>query len=1117
MAVAFHLSVFSPVIVQPERLTHMESWHRHIPFALAMLDMLKPRVLVELGSHWGDSYCAFCQGVVQQGLSTRCYAVDTWQGDEHAGKYGEEVFEDLSDWHDQRYSKFSTLMRMRFDEALAYFPDGSVDLLHIDGLHTYEAVKHDFESWLPKLSERAVVLFHDTNVRYDDFGVWQLWAELEQQYPSFEFPYGFGLGVLAVGSRVPDAVLEFLAYANEHAREVVDFFHGKGDAAEIRKKVREVERIGKNLNLVGAQLGEVRAIAEERDSFIQELQEAWQRTQDDLQIAQEQSLEARQKVFEQGSELHSLQLHEAALVKELKRTQLKLLQNSELLRQANEQGIAVESQLRMVLTSRFWRLRNMCMRMLGLSHRAVYFKPTGLGAAVSADEWKVQDFPKVTIIVPVYGGEKDTIACIESILASTYCIEAELVVINDASPEPGLVDWLNANAHRFTLLHNEINLGFVGTVNRGMALYLEQDVVLVNSDTEVAGDWLDRLQKAAYSTANTGSVTPFSNNATICSYPRFCQDNELPDGYDVARLDELCARVNAGQLVDIPTAVGFCMYIRRDCLNDAGGFNAELFGRGYGEENEFCMRSAKRGWRHVLTADTFVYHKGGVSFAETQSENQLHGHRVLTGLYPDYDWIIQQHIAQDPAQPLRFAIDAAIARESDKPVVVMINHGRGGGGARHVRELASMIEDQVQVYLLAPEGSGLLCLRPMFDNGQRSALYFMPGRDDVCLLDTLRQLQVSRLHYHHLIDLPAVLVSLAEHLPCSYDVTLHDYYLACPQVTLADAKGDYCGAPDEAGCSDCLAKRPVPGVQDIISWREKHSVFLSGAERVFVPSQDLLRRMEHYFPGVRFTWAQHELPVDVKPVQVDTPAADEPLRVLVLGALSVFKGADKLEAVALAARKDRKQLEFHLLGYAYRPLRTWPSSSLKVHGRYMDEELQQKIQEIRPHVVWFPGECPETWSYTLSAALQAGLPVIAPRLGAFSERLNGRDWTWLIDINQTSGELLDKFLFVRQILIENRPPLVMKAVQEFAPFCYVGSYTSTLGTGAFEERSWVDLGEAWKRLSAESQVQLLPHIKLPWVRSVLLFGLRRGWLQSLAARIPYGVKQKIKSWLNNQV
>jgi hypothetical protein len=219
-------------------------WTQHIPFAMFLIDLARPRVFVELGTFTGVSYCAFCQAVKALGLDTLCYAIDNWQGDNHNGFYGDEVLRQLKQHHDPLYDGFSRLIRSGFEEALPLFEDRSIDLLHIDGYHTYEAVKTDFDSWLPKMSERGVMLFHDTEVRERDFGVWRLWQELKSKYPYFDFTHGYGLGLLAVGKSPPDALQKLLTASEYERQQIRELFYRLGSAVESQEsllKEREEE------------------------------------------------------------------------------------------------------------------------------------------------------------------------------------------------------------------------------------------------------------------------------------------------------------------------------------------------------------------------------------------------------------------------------------------------------------------------------------------------------------------------------------------------------------------------------------------------------------------------------------------------------------------------------------------------------------------------------------------------------------------------------------------------------------------------------------------------------------------------------------------------------------
>jgi glycosyltransferase involved in cell wall biosynthesis len=248
----------------PARLVQPSAWVGHLPFALWLVGALKPRTIVELGVHTGNSYCAFLQAVRARGLDTRCFGIDHWQGDPHAGHYGDEVYRELQAYHDPLYGTFSTLLRSSFEEAVHYFSDSSVDLLHIDGFHTYEAVSADFRAWLPKVSSRGIALFHDTNVRERGFGIWQFWEELTSRFPHFEFSHSHGLGIVYLGSEPLTGALKALFEARTAGgRESIQNYFARlgisvAERLAARSKLAEVDEARARLNALETELAAVR-------------------------------------------------------------------------------------------------------------------------------------------------------------------------------------------------------------------------------------------------------------------------------------------------------------------------------------------------------------------------------------------------------------------------------------------------------------------------------------------------------------------------------------------------------------------------------------------------------------------------------------------------------------------------------------------------------------------------------------------------------------------------------------------------------------------------------------------------------------------------------------------
>ena len=261
----FDLTKHEEIFHKPASIKEPLGWAGHIPFALFLVNLLKPDLIVELGVHTGNSYNAFCQAVKEASLKTLCYGVDTWEGDQHAGYYEQEIYSELQQHHQLYYGAFSHLLKMTFDQALPKFSDQSIDLLHIDGCHTYEAVKHDFTSWLPKVKTGGAVMLHDISVREGDFGVWRLWEEIKEQHPALEFNHSNGLGIIFKNEVRSESVSAFL---EEFERKSFyrTIFESLGEQPAL---VMTVDQQGNQVRQLNRQLADQAALIEEQTQKIQ--------------------------------------------------------------------------------------------------------------------------------------------------------------------------------------------------------------------------------------------------------------------------------------------------------------------------------------------------------------------------------------------------------------------------------------------------------------------------------------------------------------------------------------------------------------------------------------------------------------------------------------------------------------------------------------------------------------------------------------------------------------------------------------------------------------------------------------------------------------------------------
>lgn len=464
----------------------------------------------------------------------------------------------------------------------------------------------------------------------------------------------------------------------------------------------------------------------------------------------------------------------------------------------------------------------------------------------------------VDIIIPVYNGFQDIQLCMESIQRNTDLTTHRVIFVNDKSPDERILPLLQGYlADHVELIDSPENQGFSASVNKGMR-YSDRDVILLNSDTVVTPGWVEKITACAYSAPEIGTVTPLSNSATLCSVPVMCQDNQIPEGFTIEEYAQLVERCSLKRYPRITVAVGFCMFIKREVIDQVGVFDAATFGRGYGEENDFCNRAEQYGYIHVMCDDTFIYHKGTASFDTEEKKRLVEEHdKILLERYPAQIQQNHRYCVNNPDQYIRDNINLYAGLNNGRRNLLYLLHEdfqedlfrHPGGTEFHVRDLTMGLRERYNVFVLCRTGEDL-CLT-IYRDQETTLLKFPIGPAPACQMFTNRRLvelfrlilsafRIDWVHIHHVLRLSLDLFHCAHEMNIPVVATLHDYFYICPTIKLLDGEGKFCaghGSPER--CATCLKRQEgITAQMDYLRhWREEMEKALSLCQTLIVPSR----------------------------------------------------------------------------------------------------------------------------------------------------------------------------------------------------------------------------------------------------------------------------------------
>ena len=616
----------------------------------------------------------------------------------------------------------------------------------------------------------------------------------------------------------------------------------------------------------------------------------------------------------------------------------------------------------------------------------------------------------IDIVIPVYNGKEYIPPLINSIIKNTT-MPFRILICDDKSSDQEIVPLLEKIKERnpkteIILQKNTENLGFIKTVNKIVA-HTNNHFVLLNTDTEVPPFWIERLMRPIFADDKIASTTPFTNSGTICSFPNYLEDNSVYGCASVDEIDRHFQYVNFEKTyIEIPTGVGFCMGVNKNIVNELGMFD-ECFGKGYGEENDWCQRAVKKGYKNLHITNLFVYHKHGGSFESQEKKTLIRNNlSILNKRHPTYENQLYSLISKNKLRLLRNIINYKI-KNSQNYSTLIFSHNLGGGAQDYIYE---------EIKKRISREETIIFVRYDF-NLTKDYLIELITNETTIKLNTNNLVELSKLllpmkfdeiFINSLAAYPDIeetikIIQLNKKSSSSkLIVPIHDFLPVCPSYTLLDETMTYCGVPQsEDRCSHCLAKnkrlfRIFEGETSISKWREKWVALLHNSHKIICfskSSRDIfLKAYPDYAEKIEII--PHNISGRYPKIYQNENKTNQ-IRIGILGGINEAKGAFVIKNLVEYIEKNKLNAQVILIGQTSIPIK---SSYFESTGHYEKEDLPQIVKRKNITQFLIPSIWPETFSYTTEEVMQMGYPLTVFNLGAPAERVQNYKLGKVIEI-----------------------------------------------------------------------------------------------------------------------